>query len=450
MSLSNLIRRYFYLNYIRLEKFRFWFKHRFTLKGWFIFWSMLLVMLPGMSTRLSMAYQLLAMGLCFFIVAVFSLRRFKPKLVFKRQLPEITRVGQELSYVLRVENTTDKTFDGILIQDCLQLKFPDEQKFLEGKKTDRRNVVDRFLGYPRFQSMMQNARAGDIKELESVALPAHSVQHFELKARFNHRGHHTFYGFKVMKEESLGLMRSNATFESPGQIWVFPALWKNLNWKPGWLMDMDSETNMTKQKKGDPEILHYLREYQQGDSPKYIHWKSSAKLDRFVVKNFLQEKGEAYGLILDAYYGHENKDRWEALLSWLSTCLNDQLGSQLEIQILIFGDHISEMKFDGSLSSWKTIMKILSTLEPDSTKQKLGSASRLLKACRSKRAWTWLGVDHTEVEFELWQQFQAKGIRLQGTFIANPDEVCEQIPCLVESIFYEPGQSNPMNRKVRA
>lgn len=415
-----------------------------------MFWAMLLVMLPGMSTRLSMAYQLLAMGLCFFIVAAFSLRRFKPKLIFKRQLPEITRVGQDLSYVIGVENTGAKTLDGILIEDNLNLRFPDQQKFLEGIKIDQRNVIDRFLGYPRFHSMMQHCKAGWIKPLESVVLPAHSVQQFEVKARFDQRGHHVFYGFKVMQEESLGLMRSNATFELKGQIWVFPALWKNLNWQPGWLMDMDSETNMSRQKKGDPEILHYLREYQQGDSPKYIHWKSSAKLDRFVVKNFLQEKGEAYGLILDAYYSEVNQAKWELLLSWLSTCLNDQLGLQMEIQILIFGDHIREMKFDGSLSSWKAIMKVLSTLEPESPELKSESLERLSKACRSKRAWTWLGVDHSKVELELWKGLQSKGIRLQGTFMVEADQICEQLPYLLQTKFYEAGHSNPVQGKVRA
>jgi hypothetical protein len=108
------------------------------------------------------------------------------------------------------------------------------------------------------------------------------------------------------------------------------------------------------------------------------------------------------------------------------------------------------MKFDGSLSSWKAIMKILSTMEPDSPEQKENSFERLLKSCRSKRAWTWLGVDHGEVEFELWKGLQAKGIHLQGTFVVEEQDACESIPCLLESVFYKQSSPQPVKRKVRA
>ena len=450
MTFSKACRVYFYLNYIRLEKLAFWFEHRVTLKGWFLFWTTLVVVFPSLNIRFSMAYQMTAMGICFFFVATLSLRRFKPKLTLNRQLPEITRVGQDMCYVLSITNEMSTTIDGVLCHDVIDTPFPDREKFLKGYHKDKRNIFDRFMGYPRFQAMMHRLKPAIIKPLQSLSLPAKQTMSFKVNAKFNQRGHHIFYGTKVMREESLGLMCSSTTFKLKDSIWVFPALWKGLNWKPGWLTDLDSQIQMTKQKKGDPEILHYLREYQVSDSPKYIHWKSSAKLDRFMVKNFLQEKGDAYGLILDTFYESEDLNRWEAMLSWLSTCLNAQLGLQLEIEILFFGELIEEMKFDGSLTSWKNTMKKLATLEPQSIERKLASKDKLLKYMRSKRTWIWLGIDHGPLEQSLWKDYYSAGKRFQGTFIHEPGEPTEKLPYLLETTCYEIGSNQPIKKRMRA
>jgi uncharacterized protein (DUF58 family) len=53
--------------------------------------------------------------------------------------------------------------------------------------------------------------------------------------------------------------------------------------------------------RGDsPQILH-LRDYKPLDSSKRIHWKASAKIEKFLVKEFQREQGRDFSVYFDCY-----------------------------------------------------------------------------------------------------------------------------------------------------
>lgn len=51
-----------------------------------------------------------------------------------------------------------------------------------------------------------------------------------------------------------------------------------------------------------PQLLH-LRDYKPLDSSKRIHWKASAKLEKFLVKEFQREQGKDFFVYFDCYPG---------------------------------------------------------------------------------------------------------------------------------------------------
>ena len=66
----------------------------------------------------------------------------------------------------------------------------------------------------------------------------------------------------------------------------------------GLLRDLEGET--TQEMSMSDLAFHALREYQPGDDRRYIHWRSSAKAGRLLVRQFLDTRRSHITMIVDA------------------------------------------------------------------------------------------------------------------------------------------------------
>lgn len=70
-------------------------------------------------------------------------------------------------------------------------------------------------------------------------------------------------------------------------------------------------------KKGSGFDFNQLREYQEGDDIKFIDWKSSARSNKLIVKEYLQESNRTIWLVLDrsisTWYGSKNMLKYNVL-----------------------------------------------------------------------------------------------------------------------------------------
>lgn len=114
------------------------------------------------------------------------------------------------------------------------------------------------------------------------------------------RGVHQIGPVSIETAFPLGLNVVTKTFEdTKSEIVVFPSPFKVSNF-PFFQDETSSHygENMGKRKGGNDEFIS-VREYKQGDSPRHIHWPSSAKKGELIVREYQDILPSSLTIILD-------------------------------------------------------------------------------------------------------------------------------------------------------
>lgn len=116
------------------------------------------------------------------------------------------------------------------------------------------------------------------------------------------RGRYEFLGTELTTRFPLGLMRGILPTRGGDTFIVQPTLGRLL---PEWrdLFDVRNLSNRQRRTRSlsDEGEFFGLRSYRSGDSPRAIHWRSSARRNELVVKQFQQEDSQEYVLLLDLH-----------------------------------------------------------------------------------------------------------------------------------------------------
>ncbi|MCE3016240.1 MAG: DUF58 domain-containing protein [Pirellula sp.] len=128
------------------------------------------------------------------------------------------------------------------------------------------------------------------------------------------RGSYDFLGSEITTRFPLGLMRGILPVKSAGSFTVQPAIGKLL---PGWVELFDGKITGFKHRKSrsisDEGEFFGLRAYHPGDSPRWIHWRSSARMNELMVKQFQRTDSRELVIVLDLHSpSSTKKDAFEA------------------------------------------------------------------------------------------------------------------------------------------
>lgn len=114
------------------------------------------------------------------------------------------------------------------------------------------------------------------------------------------RGLFAFTGIHVRVEGPLGLAARSVRYPARQQLKVFPAL------RPVQYADLSTHRRASRRwgliratRLGEGREFEELREYIEGDDPRKIHWKATARLDRPIVQEFRPEKNQNVIIVLD-------------------------------------------------------------------------------------------------------------------------------------------------------
>ncbi len=127
----------------------------------------------------------------------------------------------------------------------------------------------------------------------------------------------------------LGLIRSSAILAHRREVIVWPRLGRLT---PAWhqLLRRAQQGQQTSQpRKGRLEGDYYgLREWRPGDSRRWIHWRTSARLNQLTVKQFEQRREETLSLAVDLWLPEEPTEAEHAVaeraLRFAATVIEDR------------------------------------------------------------------------------------------------------------------------------
>jgi uncharacterized protein (DUF58 family) len=134
------------------------------------------------------------------------------------------------------------------------------------------------------------------------SIPPNTTRIMKYRCTTDRRGRYRFLGTEITTRFPLGLMRGRLPPMGNNTFVVQPALGRLLqDWRS--LFDVRSASAKQRRTKSlsDEGEFFGLRNYRSGDSPRWIHWRSSARRNELVIKQFQQEDSQEFVILLDLY-----------------------------------------------------------------------------------------------------------------------------------------------------
>ena len=185
----------------------------------------------------------------------------------------------------------------------------------------------------------------DTAPMFKKVIPARSESRIYYRVTPPERGSHTFGGLWLRVEGPLGLMLRPICLEAHEEIKVYPRLRSSGNADLATHRRMARLSGFRQTKwREDGRDFDALREYVEGDDPRKIHWKATARLDRPIVQEFQPEKNQIVMILLDTgrLMGavSAGKTKLDHALEALGTLVHAVLSGGDQAGILAFSDRV--------------------------------------------------------------------------------------------------------------
>jgi uncharacterized protein (DUF58 family) len=201
-----------------------------------------------------------------------------------------------------------------------------------------------------------------------------------------YRGRYRFGPMRIVTSFPFALFTSTETVETAEEVYVFPRI---LSLKSRWRQRLRSRSGgvaTTARRSGPVEGDFFgLREWQTGDSPKWIHWRTTARINELAVRQFEQQRRFDTCILVDAYSAGKDPlevDRVETAISLAATFLVNLVGSPSNrIVLAVAGQSSDTVMGGGSDLGKRHMLKALAEVSPTDAPQlseAVGKAMRMV------------------------------------------------------------------------
>ncbi|MBQ73720.1 MAG: hypothetical protein CMQ20_01705 [Gammaproteobacteria bacterium] len=297
-----MFRETIFPSYVRITRASQKASRRTSERGKLIQTSAIICAAIGVDTDLTLTYQLFAFLLCLIIVSRLSLRIQPPKISVTRRLPKYATAGQAFEYSINVANEGNHTERDLKLIDNPRIVSPDFKQFQQEREPgeETRNAYDRWIGFHRFVWLQRRntgivIKQGNVPEISLKATADAMMEALPLR-----RGIVNFTSTTLLSPDPFGLNYAIQNFSQHEQLMVLPKRYPvSTNFElPGGRHFQPGGINST-WSIGESEEFVSLRDYRDGDSMRKVHWPSTAKREKPVVREFQDEFFVRQALVLD-------------------------------------------------------------------------------------------------------------------------------------------------------
>ncbi len=148
------------------------------------------------------------------------------------------------------------------------------------------------------------------------------------QGRLPARGRYEWGPQRLSSRFPFGLFEASCTVESRESLLVYPCLGKlTRQWFQRAHPDYDGRARRETRRQRMSGDFFGLREWRSGDSPRHIHWRSSARLQQLLVKEFDQPRNEDVAILLALWEPVTptalEREHVEEAVSFAATVLDD-------------------------------------------------------------------------------------------------------------------------------
>jgi uncharacterized protein (DUF58 family) len=146
-------------------------------------------------------------------------------------------------------------------------------------------------------------------------VPARGKATGTYRLTLHRRGRYRFGPLRISTRFPLGLVWGRMTLPEDGELVVAPRIGRLL---PGWAELLEAELVGDQRRhpqRGVAEGDYYgLRPWQSGDSMRWVHWRTTARLGRPIVRQFERRRTPDVAIVLDPWLPPRPTERDEGLL----------------------------------------------------------------------------------------------------------------------------------------
>lgn len=270
----------------------------------------------GIDTDLTLIYQLFALLLCIIVISRLSLRVSPPNVSVRRKLPRYATAHEPFEYFIDVINEGDRVERDLSIIDNPIVQPPTIEQFQRRREPgeESRNAYDRWLGFHRFIWLQRLNTGINILQQPVPDVAVQSRSGVRIQATPLRRGVVNFESITIFHPDPFGLNLGRQNFERHEQLLVMPRRYRipdsfelpgGRHFQPGGASSTWSI--------GESDEFASLRDYRDGDSMRKIHWPSTARRTKLVVKEYQEEYFVRQALVLDT--ATEDEDLLEDAIS---------------------------------------------------------------------------------------------------------------------------------------
>ena len=133
-----------------------------------------------------------------------------------------------------------------------------------------------------------------------VARRTETTGHYQL--RLSHRGRYRYGPLQMFSRYPLGLVERSCSYRDGGETLVYPRIGRLTSF---WKRRLIGATELidAPQTQGGifDDEFHHLREYRTGDNPRAIHWRSSARRNELIVRQYHQNREHDLVALVDLH-----------------------------------------------------------------------------------------------------------------------------------------------------
>jgi uncharacterized protein (DUF58 family) len=158
-------------------------------------------------------------------------------------------------------------------------------------------------------------------------LPAGQSRNGSYRGRLTERGRYQLGPLRVSTRFPFGLLRHTVTVGEEQSLLVFPRLGRLTR---GWIQrhrESFAGTNRREQRAGSDGDFYGIRPWRNGDSPRRIHWRSSARAGKLMARQLEQPRNRDVALLLDLWQpeqpSRQQRENVELAVSFAATVVAD-------------------------------------------------------------------------------------------------------------------------------
>ncbi len=318
---------------------------RFTRRGAFFVLVVVLVALSSLNTGNNLLILVLSTLMAAMIVSGLISNLVLHELRVSLRAPDAIHAGQKAIFLLTLQN--------------LKRRFPSFALTLKNRKDadSEPEGTDFFLQEKMFPF---------IKPGGALSLP--------LKCGFERRGIYPVTGFEVRTTFPFGFFSRGREIKASGSIVVYPRLRDVAQLL---LLHPDLDGSQEQNRRGTGGSLYNIRGYQPGDDARHVHWRSTAKTDRLMVRDFSAEEDQPVSIAFSTYLpvvSTATRSAFETAVSYVASLCSYYHERR---RVFIFDSGEFRTMVNGREETYRSLMEYLASVQP-STEEKIDPEARPL------------------------------------------------------------------------